>query len=639
MSTPVERPFATEALAAWFLGPGGENAAALEQLAAEAIHDHVEWRRAYHPEDGAVLSATRVATSGAADARALLAREFRALLVALKRDVPFYSGRYLGHMLGEQTLAAQLGYLAAMLYNPNNVAAEVSPVTSRLEVEVAQQLAAMIGYPERASWGHLTSGGTIANFEALWIARSIRYHGVALALAAAGTRASLAVRLPDGTRRDMRDLSLWQLLNLEPSDTLDADREFHCLIPAAEAHGALEAHSLAAIGYQDYTSQLAGAYGDPLPAGVVLVASTAHYSWEKITRALGIGGRCMVAVPVDAHARMDPDALWRILQECARTRTPVLALVSVCGSTEEGAVDRLDQVAAVRDRAARELGLTFHWHADACFGGYAASVTRGADGARREGAAIRADTGIEWPSDEWVAAMTALEQTDSVTVDPHKLGYIPYPAGAFLLRDRRARGLVAIDPPYLSQASNDESDDDRFLGRWILEGSKPGAAAAAVWLSHRVVPLDVRGYGTIIARAVAGAHRLHQALALPGVVRLPSPDLSVVNWVMTGTKAGDLEALNLLNEAVYRQLSPGDAEPAYFITRTRLTSPAADGIVVPLLDALGVDEKAWQRDGLVVLRAVVMTPFLVDPPGTADHCVGVVNALRDAVEQSAQELS
>lgn len=632
-------PPATEALAAWFLGPGGENAAELEQLAAEAIRDHVDWRRAFHPEDGAVLSAERIGAPGAEAARALLAREFRALLVALKRDVPFYSGRYLGHMLGEQTLAAQLGYLAAMLYNPNNVAAEVSPVTTRLEVEVAEQLAAMIGFPAETSWGHLTSGGTIANFEALWIARSIRYHGVALALAAAGAGVSLMIRLPDGTRRDLRDLSLWQLLNLEPSETLDADREFHRLLPVAEARAALDAHSLATIGYQDYARQLSSAYGNALSPGVVLVASTAHYSWEKITRALGIGGHCMLAVPVDAHARMDPAALWTILQECAATRTPVLALVSVCGSTEEGAVDQLDQVAAVRLRAARELGLTFHWHADACFGGYAAAVTRRADGGRRAGEAIRADTGLAWPSDGWVAAMTALEQTDSVTIDPHKLGYIPYPAGASLLRDGRARALVAIDPPYLTQATPDARDDERFLGRWILEGSKPGAAAAAVWLSHRVVPLDERGYGAIIARAVAGAHRLHAALAVDGTVRLPAPDLSVVNWVMTHPAARGLGTLNALNESVYRQLSPGDETPSYYITRTRLASPAADGIVLPLLGALGVSEAEWRREGLVVLRAVVMTPYLIDPPGTADHCAGLVAALQLATQRAAAELS
>jgi glutamate/tyrosine decarboxylase-like PLP-dependent enzyme len=621
----------TEALAAWFMGPGGENAEVFEQLVTEAIRDHAGWRRALHPEDGAVLSAERLAAPGATAAQERLREEFRALLLTLKRDVPFASGRYLGHMVGEQTLAAQLGYLAAMLYNPNNVAAEVSPVTSRMELEVSEQLAAMIGYAPTHAWGHLTSGGTIANFEALWIARSIRYHGVALALATARARVALDVRLADGSTKEITDLSLWQLLNLTPDATLDADEAFHRRLPPGTARAALEEHSLAAIGYQDYSRQLSAAYGDALPAGVVLVASTAHYSWEKIARALGIGGRCMVRVPVDAHARMDPDALWEILQRCRAERTPVLAVVSVCGSTEEGAVDQLDVIAALRARAARELGLTFHWHADACFGGYAAAVTRRADQSRRSGTEIRAETRAGWPSDAWVAAMTALEQTDSTTIDPHKLGYIPYPAGAFLLRDRRARALVAIDPPYLTQQDEGAAGDARFLGRWILEGSKPGAAAAATWLSHRLVPLDERGYGAIIAEAVRGAHRLHAALDVPGVVRLPAPDLSVVNWLMTGDGTGGVTALNVLNEAVYQALSPSAESPRYYITRTRLHAPAADGIVLPLLGALGVSQEGWQREGLVVLRAVVMSPFLAEPPGTADHCAGLVAALQAAV--------
>lgn len=614
-----------------FLGPAAEHASSLASLAAAAIRDHVAWRKAYHPEDVAASS-----DPAGSPESTLLAEEFGALLEALKRDVPFFSDRYLGHMLGEQTLASQLGYLAAMLYNPNNVAAEVSPVTSRLEMEVSEQLSAMVGYSPRHAWGHLTSGGTIANFEALWIARSVRYHAVALALAAAERGAPLSIALPDGSRADTADLSLWALLNIEPRAVLDADRAFHKLLPEAEADAALQSHSLAAIGYQDYTTQLARAYGSALPAGVVLVASTAHYSWEKISRALGIGARCMRAVPVDAHARMDPNALWRMLQECAATQTAVLAVVSVCGSTEEGAVDQLDQIAAVRRRAATELGMTFHWHADACYGGYAAAVTRDAHGARRSGEEIRRTTGIGWPSDAWVAAISALEEADSITIDPHKLGFVPYPAGAFLLRDRRARSVVAIDPPYLTQSSRDAGDDDRFLGRWILEGSKPGAAAAAVWLSHRVVPLDARGYGTLIARCVMGAHRLHTTLvrdtrAPCRVVALPAPDLAVVNWVMLHENILGAEAINALNEGVYRRLSPGAQDPPYFITRTRLHSPAADGIVVPLLDALGIDAAEWRAHGLVVLRAVVMSPHLADPASPVDHCAGLTSAVRDAV--------
>ena len=67
----------------------------------------------------------------------------------------------------------------------------------------------------------------------------------------------------------------------------------------------------------------------------------------------------------------------------ARRRQPILALVSVCGTTEESAVDRLDQVLEVRARAEAELGATFHLHSDACYGGYAAAVTRRADGTYR----------------------------------------------------------------------------------------------------------------------------------------------------------------------------------------------------------------------------------------------------------------
>jgi hypothetical protein len=53
-----------------------------------------------------------------------------------------------------------------------------------------------------------------------------------------------------------------------------------------------------------------------------------------------------------------------------------MACISVCGTTEESAVDRLDLVEEVRSQAWHELGVAFHLHADACYGGYAASLIR-----------------------------------------------------------------------------------------------------------------------------------------------------------------------------------------------------------------------------------------------------------------------
>ena len=133
-----------------------------------------------------------------------------------------------------------------------------------------------------------------------------------------------------------------------------------------------------------------------------------------------------------------------------------LHCVSVCGTTEESAVDRLDRVIEIRERAEAELGATFHVHSDACYGGYAAALTR-ADGSRRTAAEIQAGSGSAWPDDEWVAAMSALGQADSVSIDPHKIGYVPYSAGAILVRDGRTRHLVPANRPISRPADTSES--------------------------------------------------------------------------------------------------------------------------------------------------------------------------------------
>ncbi|HEU5359479.1 MAG TPA: pyridoxal-dependent decarboxylase [Gemmatimonadales bacterium] len=638
---------ADEALRAWFLGPRAENADLLERLMVEALRDHVFWRRNHHPEDGLRIREADRRREGYEASVATLTQELLGLLADLKQDVPFFSGRYQAHMVGEQTIAAQVAYIATMLYNPNNVAGEAAPVTTRLELEVAAQLAAMMGYDPKAAWGHLSSGGTVANFEALWIARSLHYLPVALAGAAADLGLSLEVTLPDGRRAALADLPLWSLLNIDGGAALDLWDALRAQVPAEAARTAVDAYSLASIGYQDYSLRLARHYGDQLPAAVVLVAATAHYSWEKIARALGIGAHQLRLVPVDRTFRMDPDALWKRVRRCADSRTAILACVSVCGTTEEGAVDRLDQVLEVRERARRELGLAFHVHADACFGGYASAITWGADGRRRSAEEIRTSTGIDWPSEEWVRSITALGRADSISVDPHKLGFVPYPAGAFLLKDRRARELVAVDPPYLTATGRDP--DELFLGRCILEGSKPGAAAAAVWLSHRVLPLDERGYGHLISRTVVGAHRLHSALTAPAaaapfrVVTLPRPDLSIVCFALTHPDIGSLVELNALNEGIYERLSiqPGRPAPDYMLTRTRLQAPMYEGAVDAVLGELGVctvdDWRAAGAEGLVVLRTTVMDPFLAEAGGV-DHVAGLIAAVRRAAAEAVREI-
>lgn len=640
---------AADALRAWFLGPRAENAELFERLVTEALRDHVFWRRNYHPEDGFTIREQDKRREGYEEAVSTLTQELMGLLSELKRGVPFYSGRYKGHMVFEQTIAAQVGYFATMLYNPNNVSIEASPVTSRLELEVASQLAAMVGYDPAKSWGHLTSGGTVANFEALWIARNVLYLPVAAAGAARELGLDLEVRLPSGDTAKLADLPLSRLLNIRNADAMDLWSGLWRAAPEREVREVLESHSLSTLGYQGYNRYLSEIYEDTLPEAVVLVAATAHYSWEKIVRALGIGSNQLLFVPLDDRFRMDTEALWSRVLELTTRRVPILACVSVCGTTEESAVDRLDQVLEVRARAERELGVTFHVHSDACYGGYAAAVTWKADGSRRSVEELRMATECAWPEDGLMESFHALAEVDSITIDPHKLGYIPYPAGAFVLRDRRARDLVAVDPPYLLPTQGMQAEEDLFLGRFIFEGSKPGAAAAAVWLSHKVLPLDERGYGYLIERTICGARKLHAALSRAKldpfrVIMLPEPDINIVCFLLHHPEHATLEEVNALNEGIYARMSmqtPGD-QPEYVITRTRLQTPMYDGAIEPILEKLGVGSvDGWResgQEGLVVLRSTVMDPFLQAGPPTPDHLNGFVAAVGRAARDARAAL-
>ena len=163
-----------EEIYSWFLGPKAENADALERLVLDALRDCIFWRRNFHPEDESLITEKVKRESEFQDSQALLRQELINLLAHLKRDIPFYSPRYIGHMLGDQLLPALVGYFAAMLHNPNNISTESSSITTVLETEVAAQLAEMIGYAGE-TWGHIASGGSIANFEALWVARNLKF--------------------------------------------------------------------------------------------------------------------------------------------------------------------------------------------------------------------------------------------------------------------------------------------------------------------------------------------------------------------------------------------------------------------------------------------------------------------------------
>ena len=135
------------ATAAWFLGPKAENLSLLKTLVTKAIDEHADYRKyKYFPLDPKYVTKSIEKEPAFIAATEALRDNLDQLCDRLKNSVPFSSFRSQGHMLWDTTIASNVGYIAALLYNQNNVASMASGVTLQLEREVAMDLCRMVGY-------------------------------------------------------------------------------------------------------------------------------------------------------------------------------------------------------------------------------------------------------------------------------------------------------------------------------------------------------------------------------------------------------------------------------------------------------------------------------------------------------------
>jgi len=88
-------------------------------------------------------------------------------------NYPYFHPLYAGQMLKPPHPVARAASALAMSINPNNHARDGGRASSAMGIEAVSQIAAMFGWAPTEHLGHLTSSGTIANLEALWIAGKI----------------------------------------------------------------------------------------------------------------------------------------------------------------------------------------------------------------------------------------------------------------------------------------------------------------------------------------------------------------------------------------------------------------------------------------------------------------------------------
>jgi glutamate/tyrosine decarboxylase-like PLP-dependent enzyme len=623
-----------------FLGSYAENNELLEKVLVELLRDHVYWRRNIHPEDRPQIP---VLAETGPEYRRFVGRmktELHGLIARLKNSAPFFNPRYIGHMASDLLLPGLIAQLVTTLYNPNHVTDEASPVTLPLELDLGRQLSTMFGLntdPKRepCAWGHATSGGTIANDEALWYFRAVRYWPLAAARAMreAGFEPGEIAYGP----KDFLQASDQALFNL-PIDTVirlrrallaEVERKLDRRA-ARRLAKAIEAERVETLGMAEFHGR-----HPELGTPCVLVADTAHYSWEKALKLLGLGSAQLEAVAVNERMRLDADALERKLARLHEQGRPVLAVIGILGTTEFGSIDPIHEIVAARQRW-RKAGLEFAVHVDAAWGGYLASMFHRPDGTLLGHEDMQREFHF-FPSAPVYKAFAALRHADSLTVDPHKLGYVPFGCGAYVARNRGMTDFISQKAAYVfdeAEATADSEYERRFrnLGQYILEGSKPGAAAAGAWLSHRVLPLDSENMGRLISETIRNCEYFFEHVdqlrdELDGIARvvLPfEPDTNLVCLAINPAGNRSLANMNAFGRRLYAHLGVGEEIDIHtreffgsrtLVHRDKLGAKAA----ARLMDELDLDPTTFveepddsgeQADSVFLLRHTLMNPWL-----------------------------
>ena len=352
-----------------------------------------------------------------------LEKSFTIMQERLTDNYPFAHPHYVGQMLKPPHPVAVIGYLSAMLINPNNHALDGGPATAQMEKDVVAKLADMFSIKNHL--GHLTSSGTTANLEALWVAR--------------------------------------------------------------ESH----------------------------PGKRIAYSADAHYTHSRMCGVLAVEG---VAIPTDAQAKMDLKAL-----ETELAKGNVGTVVATLGTTGLGSLDNLPEIVAL----AKEYGCRVH--VDTAYGGFFSLI---------------ADDSADGVSS---APYKAIGQVDSVVVDPHKHGLQPYGCGAVIFANPEVGRFYVHDSPYTYFSS-----DELHLGEISLECSRAGAAAAGLWLTLEVMPLNNDGLGQVLRANRRGSLKWAEAIKASEKFELyQEPELDIVSYFPAADSLSEIDSksVKLFNDA------------------------------------------------------------------------------------------
>lgn len=568
MVTPEEA-----ALKSLFPGPRVENADWLKGLIDLVFESWCEWRRERYPADGLAITA---AEQSVPEFRAQCQRLEYAVKDLLRRfqgEVPSFSPRYIGHMLSEISVPALIGHIITVLHNPNNVSEEVSRVALQVEWEAVQALARMVGYDPNRFRGHFTTGGTIANFEAGIRARSRLYRWLALG----------ALNRSKGSSK----LSLFEAAHLGWTS-------YDELAGPEEPKDLSDWHPLYSNPF-DVAARFNTLFGIEYRGPVLLVPDSKHYSWPKAVSLLGFGREAFWPVQLNRFGRLSLDDLRAKLELAEKAQRPIAMVVSVAGTTELGDFDPVDEVSDLLEDWRRDRGLDIWHHVDAAYGGFFCTLPR---------------HGRSPATKELFRSLDSFARANSITIDPHKLGYVPYSSGSFLCSDVREYYSDPVSAPYL------HFDQEHETRPQTLEGSRSAGGAVATWLIAKTGILEGEWYGRLLEQGIHLRQELEARLyQVHDIVRVaPHSETNILCFALA--RSGEaLSATNARTHRFFKRFAP-DADREFFVSETCLRWPA---YAVYLEDFVRGWEAICDVNELRLIRLCIMNPFIANSSSKVDY--------------------
>lgn len=240
-----------------------------------------------------------------------------------------------------------------------------------------------------------------------------------------------------------------------------------------------------------------------------------HSSIQRAVELLGLGGRAIRRIPVDAYDRIDLAALRRTLDADVAGGGKPICLVGTAGTTNTGTIDPLSELADI----AAEYRIWYH--IDGAFGALAYLAP-----------ALR-------------PLLAGLQRADSLAFDLHKWFYLPFEVGCILVRDAEAhRQTFALTPDYLAHSDRGLEGGPIWFSDYGIQLTR-GLRALKVWMT--IKHSGVAKIGRLIHQNVAQASYLaQQVTATAGIEILAPVALNIVcfRYVVVGWDARQLDMLN-----------------------------------------------------------------------------------------------